>query len=176
VTIKVLLSWCLFQNFYVVHYYKECTIQEKDRDSCPKIVNLGSPKTDLFYESKKYGFKKRWSVVVPFLSPIKLLQLPEKTSTTASRKGEGHPQDCLLVHCPDLFLPSPRQVGMEEDSSESTLADCKIYWLVHGNNIFQSSVWEIDYEATPSEKCVLAAALMAVILDDLKYGREPSEQ
>jgi hypothetical protein len=27
-----------------------------------------------------------------------------------------------------------------------------------------------------SEKCVLAAALMAVILDDLKYGREPSEQ
>jgi hypothetical protein len=26
---------------------------------CPKIVNLGATKTDLFYERKKYGFKKR---------------------------------------------------------------------------------------------------------------------
>ena len=29
-------------------YCKECTVQEKDRDGCPKIVNLGSSKTDLF--------------------------------------------------------------------------------------------------------------------------------
>ncbi|NXA39467.1 PHF5A protein, partial [Eudromia elegans] len=35
------------------YYCKECTIQEKDRDGCPKIVNLGSSKTDLFYERKK---------------------------------------------------------------------------------------------------------------------------
>ena len=29
--------------------------QEKDRDGCPKIVNLGSAKTDLFYErNEKY--------------------------------------------------------------------------------------------------------------------------
>ena len=65
------------------YYCKECTICEKDassvggggdywcpfnldvivlfvqRDGCPKIVNLGSSKTDLFYERKKYGFKKR---------------------------------------------------------------------------------------------------------------------
>merc|ERR1712000_782096 len=41
------------------YYCKECTIEEKDRDGCPKIVNLGSSKTDLFYERKKYGFKKR---------------------------------------------------------------------------------------------------------------------
>ncbi|CAG0915665.1 unnamed protein product [Notodromas monacha] len=41
------------------YYCKECTILEKDRDGCPKIVNLGSSKTDLFYERKKYGFKKR---------------------------------------------------------------------------------------------------------------------
>lgn len=40
-------------------YCKECTVMEKDRDGCPKIVNLGSAKTDLFYERKKYGFKKR---------------------------------------------------------------------------------------------------------------------
>lgn len=42
------------------YYCKECTQLEKDRDGCPKIVNLGSAKTDLFYERKKYGFKKRW--------------------------------------------------------------------------------------------------------------------
>lgn len=68
------------------YYCKECTIQEKDvryplktkqppaksneylicilsfqlqRDGCPKIVNLGSSKTDLFYERKKFGFKQR---------------------------------------------------------------------------------------------------------------------
>uniref|UniRef100_A0A7N2LEN9 PHD finger-like domain-containing protein 5A n=2 Tax=Quercus lobata TaxID=97700 RepID=A0A7N2LEN9_QUELO len=41
------------------YYCKECTQQEKDRDGCPKIVNLGSAKTDFFYERKKYGFKKR---------------------------------------------------------------------------------------------------------------------
>ncbi|KAL4116384.1 PHD finger-like domain-containing protein 5A [Phytophthora ramorum] len=41
------------------YYCRECTQLEKDRDGCPKIVNLGSSKTDLFYERKKYGFKKR---------------------------------------------------------------------------------------------------------------------
>jgi PHD finger-like domain-containing protein 5A len=41
------------------YYCRECTQQEKDRDGCPKIVNLGATKTDLFYERKKYGFKKR---------------------------------------------------------------------------------------------------------------------
>ncbi|KAI8814251.1 PHF5-like protein [Cladochytrium replicatum] len=41
------------------YYCTECVVTEKDRDGCPKIVNLGSSKTDLFYERKKYGFKKR---------------------------------------------------------------------------------------------------------------------
>eukprot|EP00324_Dicrateria_rotunda_P004168 CAMPEP_0206163472 /NCGR_PEP_ID=MMETSP1474-20131121/11433_1 /ASSEMBLY_ACC=CAM_ASM_001110 /TAXON_ID=97495 /ORGANISM="Imantonia sp., Strain RCC918" /LENGTH=167 /DNA_ID=CAMNT_0053565979 /DNA_START=21 /DNA_END=523 /DNA_ORIENTATION=+ len=40
------------------YYCKECTQQEKDRDGCPKIVNLGSSKTDLFYERKKYGVQE----------------------------------------------------------------------------------------------------------------------
>mmetsp|Transcript_9350 Transcript_9350/g.19133 ORF Transcript_9350/g.19133 Transcript_9350/m.19133 type:complete len:112 (-) Transcript_9350:230-565(-) len=40
------------------YYCKECTILEKDREGCPKIINLGSAKTDLFYERKKYGLKK----------------------------------------------------------------------------------------------------------------------
>ncbi|KAJ4458173.1 putative Pre-mRNA-splicing factor ini1 [Paratrimastix pyriformis] len=41
------------------YYCKECTLQEKDRDGCPKIVNVGAARTDLFYERKKYGFKKK---------------------------------------------------------------------------------------------------------------------
>ena len=50
---------CGGQGISDAYYCKECTILEKDRDGCPKIVNLGSAKTDLFYERKKYGFKKR---------------------------------------------------------------------------------------------------------------------
>mmetsp|Transcript_7169 Transcript_7169/g.15816 ORF Transcript_7169/g.15816 Transcript_7169/m.15816 type:complete len:111 (+) Transcript_7169:287-619(+) len=41
------------------YYCRECVGVGKDRDGCPKVVNLGSTKTDLFYERKKYGFKKR---------------------------------------------------------------------------------------------------------------------
>ncbi|XP_036014164.1 PHD finger-like domain-containing protein 5A [Mus musculus] len=35
------------------YYCKECTIQEKDRCGCPKIVNFGSSKTDLFNGCEK---------------------------------------------------------------------------------------------------------------------------
>ncbi|KAK2640734.1 hypothetical protein Ddye_022497 [Dipteronia dyeriana] len=31
---------------------------KRKTDGCPKVVNLGSAKTDLFYERKKYGYKK----------------------------------------------------------------------------------------------------------------------
>jgi len=48
------------QNKYTPPYNTgECVQTGKDRDGCPKVVNLGSTKTDLFYERKKYGFKKR---------------------------------------------------------------------------------------------------------------------
>eukprot|EP01066_Platyproteum_vivax_P003140 Platyproteum_vivax@DN14037_c0_g1_i1.p1 len=50
---------CGGQGISDAYYCKECVQCEKDRDGCPKIVNLGSAKTDLFYERKKYGFKKR---------------------------------------------------------------------------------------------------------------------
>eukprot|EP00545_Synedropsis_sp_CCMP1620_P012486 CAMPEP_0119009092 /NCGR_PEP_ID=MMETSP1176-20130426/4138_1 /TAXON_ID=265551 /ORGANISM="Synedropsis recta cf, Strain CCMP1620" /LENGTH=175 /DNA_ID=CAMNT_0006961543 /DNA_START=48 /DNA_END=576 /DNA_ORIENTATION=- len=46
------------------YYCRECVQQQKDRDGCPKIVNLGSTKTDLFYERKKYGFKKRYTTMM----------------------------------------------------------------------------------------------------------------
>ena len=34
------------------YYCAECTRLEKDRDGCPKIVNLGASRTDLFYERR----------------------------------------------------------------------------------------------------------------------------
>lgn len=61
-TPKYSITDFLFIYFYMLHsayYCRECVQQEKDRDGCPKVVNLGATKTDLFYERKKYGFKKR---------------------------------------------------------------------------------------------------------------------
>ncbi|KDE06171.1 hypothetical protein MVLG_03453 [Microbotryum lychnidis-dioicae p1A1 Lamole] len=37
------------------YYCTECVRLEKSRDGCPKIVNLGASRTDLFYERKKAG-------------------------------------------------------------------------------------------------------------------------
>jgi PHD finger-like domain-containing protein 5A len=36
------------------YYCRECVQLAQDRNGCPKIVNLGATKTDLFYERKKY--------------------------------------------------------------------------------------------------------------------------
>ena len=41
------------------YYCRECYQLEKCNEGCPKIINLGATKTDLIYERKKYGFKKR---------------------------------------------------------------------------------------------------------------------
>ena len=41
------------------YYCKECTTLERDRDGCPRVINLGSSKTDLFYERKKYQFSSK---------------------------------------------------------------------------------------------------------------------
>ena len=40
-------------------YCKECTMLEKDRDGCPKIINLGQAKVDLFYARKQFSFQGR---------------------------------------------------------------------------------------------------------------------
>lgn len=44
---------CGQQGISDAFYCKECTLLEKDRDGCPKIINLGSSRTDLFYERKR---------------------------------------------------------------------------------------------------------------------------
>ena len=34
------------------YYCKECAMMEKDRDGCPKIINVGAARTDRHYEKK----------------------------------------------------------------------------------------------------------------------------
>ena len=41
------------------YYCKECVQLGRDRDGCPKVINIGQARRDLFYERKKYGFKRR---------------------------------------------------------------------------------------------------------------------
>lgn len=36
------------------YYCWECTMLEKDREGCPRIINVGSVRLDAFYEKKKY--------------------------------------------------------------------------------------------------------------------------
>ncbi|KAG7532273.1 hypothetical protein FFLO_03668 [Filobasidium floriforme] len=37
------------------YYCTECVTLERDRDGCPKIVNLGASRTDAHYERQKLG-------------------------------------------------------------------------------------------------------------------------
>lgn len=48
------------ERFWIIgisdaYYCAECTRLERDRDGCPKIVNLGASRTDLFYERRRLG-------------------------------------------------------------------------------------------------------------------------
>ena len=45
---------CVIGHDLLPNHHMVCTMQ---RDGCPKIVNLGSAKTDLFYEKKKYNLR-----------------------------------------------------------------------------------------------------------------------
>ena len=44
---------CSLPGVADAYYCAECVALEKNRDGCAKIINLGSAKTDLFYELKK---------------------------------------------------------------------------------------------------------------------------
>ncbi|ANZ73602.1 Pre-mRNA-splicing factor [Komagataella phaffii CBS 7435] len=35
------------------YYCSECVMTEKDRDGCPRILNIGTTRSDLFYEKRK---------------------------------------------------------------------------------------------------------------------------
>ena len=48
-------TYLCFSGISDAYYCAECTRLEKDRDGCPKIVNLGASRTDLFYERRRLG-------------------------------------------------------------------------------------------------------------------------
>lgn len=49
------LKDAIYPGISDAYYCAECTRLEKDRDGCPKIVNLGASRTDLFYERRRLG-------------------------------------------------------------------------------------------------------------------------
>lgn len=49
------MVWRTILGISDAYYCAECTRLEKDRDGCPKIVNLGASRTDLFYERRRLG-------------------------------------------------------------------------------------------------------------------------
>lgn len=85
------------------YYCKECTILEKDRDGCPKIVNLGSAKTDLFYERKKVRSLFRASGIRPALGcdrrPALFLFLFPETLLVCSGLESGSLTTLLCLTC-----------------------------------------------------------------------------
>lgn len=36
------------------YYCRPCVLLERDKDGCPRIVNMGSARTDMYYEMKRY--------------------------------------------------------------------------------------------------------------------------
>lgn len=48
-------------------YCYECTRLEKDRDGCPKIINLGSSRTDVCFSASLIVFPKQYMHVLTFL-------------------------------------------------------------------------------------------------------------
>eukprot|EP00388_Colpodella_angusta_P006093 GDKJ01018318.1.p2 GENE.GDKJ01018318.1~~GDKJ01018318.1.p2 ORF type:complete len:121 (+),score=18.78 GDKJ01018318.1:32-364(+) len=50
---------CGAPGFADAYYCIECTMLEKDRDGCPKVINMGQARADLFFERKKLGFQGR---------------------------------------------------------------------------------------------------------------------
>jgi PHD finger-like domain-containing protein 5A len=49
----------VFRLECVRNSHSDLIVQITDRDGCPKIINLGQKRVDLFYERKKFGFKPR---------------------------------------------------------------------------------------------------------------------
>ena len=79
-----LLTYVSFASFHLgisdAYYCAECTRLEKDRDGCPKIVNLGASRTDLFYERRRLG------ALYPALTPFRSY-MSDRLSDPGFKKG-----------------------------------------------------------------------------------------
>lgn len=71
--VYIILTYVTTTGISDAYYCAECTRLEKDRDGCPKIVNLGASRTDLFYERRRLGMSG-----IPLFSEMLLTDSPLK--------------------------------------------------------------------------------------------------
>ena len=81
-------------------YCFECTRLEKDRDGCPKIINLGSSRTDVSFLLTPC-FKPIWVLTWHFLS---LAILPKENESDNNVLVLALPRSGLVLFCYVLWL------------------------------------------------------------------------
>ena len=93
-------------------YCFECTRLEKDRDGCPKIINLGSSRTDVCAFSPIFSLFPSFSVRVRLLTPPALLPKENKSNTIlvpalprVGRDGGRGYVCCVRMFCGPYSLP-----------------------------------------------------------------------
>ena len=69
------------------YYCEECVMQEKDRDGCPKVINIGGAKTDAFYEVGFRGVFVAWRGVA--WRGVVCLVAARVAVLLRERRGEG---------------------------------------------------------------------------------------
>ena len=42
------------------YYCRECVLLEKDRDGCPRVINIGNARTDKYFDRKKYELNENF--------------------------------------------------------------------------------------------------------------------
>lgn len=89
-------------------YCFECTRLEKDRDGCPKIINLGSSRTDLFCKSYRHP-----PVLARLYHSAKRLPQTKKRISGTTNLHFGYvyyrsSRNCIWF-CPQIFLSQSQQ-------------------------------------------------------------------
>jgi PHD finger-like domain-containing protein 5A len=46
---------CGYTGVADAYFCRECVLQERDRDGCPRVVNMGSARTDRYFETRRFG-------------------------------------------------------------------------------------------------------------------------
>ena len=104
------------------YYCAECTRLEKDRDGCPKIVNLGASRTDLFYERRRLGAAHSCSPV--FSINFFVHRFQEGLSKSYSCIVIEIPCDCMwcMLSCWQFlrwFYPGPISANCRADNTKA---------------------------------------------------------
>ena len=105
------------------YYCRECVKLGKDRDGCPKVVNLGSTKTDLFYERKKVRMDEGGRVVGSF----------------GGRMVDGVMRSFLsLTNLFFFFLSSPNGTVRIQKEIAMAYPSSFYWWCVHWAPLFNT--------------------------------------